>query len=78
MEFTYNGWMKYTPNWNGVKDYTEKIESIEDFLEEDIFSIINREFYQTHGSKEICNFLYKETFLKKLIKGFKKIIKWQL
>ena len=50
---------------------------IDDFLNEDYPSMLDREFQQKHGSKDVYNFLYTETLLQKIINRFKKIVKWQ-
>jgi hypothetical protein len=50
---------------------------IDDFLNEDDSSMLDREFQQKHGSKDVYNFLYTETLLQKIINVFKKIVKWQ-
>lgn len=50
---------------------------INDFLNKDDLSMLDREFQQKHGSKDVYNFLYAETFLQKIINRLKKIVKWQ-
>ena len=50
---------------------------IDDFLNEDNPSMLDREFEQKHGSKDVYNFLYTETILQKIINRFKKIVRWQ-
>ena len=51
--------------------------SIDDFLNEDDLSMLDKEFQQKHGSKDVYNFLYTENLLQKIINRFKKILKWQ-
>ena len=50
---------------------------IDNFLNEDDSSMLDREFQQKHGSKDVYNFLYTETLLQKIIIRFKNIVKWQ-
>lgn len=48
------------------------MEIIDDFLNEDNSSMLDREFQYKHGSKDVYNFLYTETFFQKIINRFKK------
>jgi hypothetical protein len=50
---------------------------IDDFLNEDDSSMLDREVQQKYGSKDVYNFLYTETLLQKIINRFKKIVRWQ-
>lgn len=47
---------------------------IDDFLNEEDTTMLDREFQQKYGSKYLYDFLHTETLFQKIINVFKKIV----